>query len=156
MRCHHRGSSHQCQSISSFLNFKGLDWNKKIFDSLFQEICPVHSTILPKTHWSYFSTPEELDELIETLNVRGIREHELREKLVHDREKIVRVLKKASGIAPKLSVDDEDLAKVEKMETKKVGWTCSCNCLELREACHFVFYWSRNHPFSRTRRRYFC
>ena len=66
---------------------------KKIIDSLFQEICPVHSTILPKTHWSYFSTPEELDELIETLNVRGIREHELREKLVHDREKIVRVLK---------------------------------------------------------------
>ena len=88
---------------------------------IFQEICPVHSTILPKTHWSYFSTPEEVDELIESLNIRGIREHELREKLVHDRERIVKVLKKASAITPKLSVDDEDLAKVEKKEFKKVG-----------------------------------
>jgi hypothetical protein len=80
----------------------------------------VHSTILPKTHWSFYSTVDELDELIDNLNVRGVREHELKEKLIHERDRIVKSLKKASGVVGKLAVDDEDLAKVEKKETKKV------------------------------------
>ena len=61
-----------------------------------------------------------MDELIESLNVRGIREHELREKLIHERERIVKSFKKLSVFASKLSFDDEDLAKVEKKEIKKV------------------------------------
>ena len=80
----------------------------------------MHSTILPKTHWSFYSTVDELDELIDNLNVRGVREHELKEKLIHERDRIVKSLKKASGVVGKLAVDDEDLAKVEKKETKKV------------------------------------
>jgi hypothetical protein len=83
----------------------------------------VHSTILPKTHWSFYSTVDELDELIDNLNVRGVREHELKEKLIHERDRIVKSLKKASGVVGKLAVDDEDLAKVEKKETKKVRKT---------------------------------
>jgi hypothetical protein len=85
----------------------------------------VHSTILPKTHWSFYSTVDELDELIDNLNVRGVREHELKEKLIHERDRIVKSLKKASGVVGKLAVDDEDLAKVEKKETKKVRKTFS-------------------------------
>ena len=85
-----------------------------------QEICPVHSTILPKTHWSFYSTVDELDELIESLNVRGIREHELKEKLVHERDRIVKSLKKAPAVVGKLAQDDEDLAKIEKKEGRKV------------------------------------
>ncbi len=83
----------------------------------------MHSTILPKTHWSFYSTVDELDELIDNLNVRGVREHELKEKLIHERDRIVKSLKKASGVVGKLAVDDEDLAKVEKKETKKVRKT---------------------------------
>ncbi len=85
----------------------------------------MHSTILPKTHWSFYSTVDELDELIDNLNVRGVREHELKEKLIHERDRIVKSLKKASGVVGKLAVDDEDLAKVEKKETKKVRKTFS-------------------------------
>ena len=33
--------------------------------------CTVHSTILPKTHWSYISSVEDFDKLIESLNPRG-------------------------------------------------------------------------------------
>ncbi len=80
----------------------------------------MHSTILPKTHWSFYSTVDELDELIESLNVRGIREHELKEKLVHERDRIVKSLKKAPAVVGKISQDDEDLAKIEKKESKKV------------------------------------
>ena len=35
------------------------------------ETCTVHSTILPKTHWSYISSVEDFDKLIESLNPRG-------------------------------------------------------------------------------------
>ena len=35
------------------------------------DTCTVHSTILPKTHWSYISCVEDFDKLIESLNPRG-------------------------------------------------------------------------------------
>ncbi len=48
--------------------------------------CTVHSTILPKTNWSYIGTIEELDALIESLNPRGVREGELKDKLLSEHE----------------------------------------------------------------------
>ena len=55
-----------------------------------KESCVVHSSILPKTHWSYYSTIEEVDSLIDNLNERGLRESELKDKLlnVHDFESL--------------------------------------------------------------------
>ena len=59
--------------------------------------CPVHSTILPRTNWSYFSTEMEVDSLIESLNPRGIRESDLKDKLTADRDRICRNLKGLRG-----------------------------------------------------------
>ena len=59
-----------------------------------QEVCTVHSTILPKTYWSYISNPDDLDLFIEALNSRGFRESELKEKLSNERETLVKNLKK--------------------------------------------------------------
>lgn len=98
-----------------------------------QDTCTVHSTILPKTHWAFYSTVEELDQLIESLNPRGIREGELREKLIADRENIERVLKKAgsakstAGLLTKTEEDLEAEAEraldaVKKKREKNAKW----------------------------------
>ncbi len=72
------------------------------------ETCLVHSTILPKTHWSYFNSIEEVDALISSLNPRGFREKELKERLDNERAGLARAFKKFnSSIEAKLSSVDE-------------------------------------------------
>ena len=85
---------------------KELPWGLCLADT---ENCPVHSTILPKTHWSYYSTIEDLDTLIESLNPRGIRECDLREKLEAERDKHARNLRKFD-IEDKLTQPDAKVA----------------------------------------------
>jgi hypothetical protein len=71
--------------------------------------CTVHSTILPKTHWSYIGSAEELDKFIDSLNPRGVRESELKEKLVSERDAIVKDLKSFNvQIEPNLNEDAKD------------------------------------------------
>jgi len=79
------------------------------------DVCVVHSTILPKTRWSFFSSIEELDSLIDSLNPRGYREGELRERLIAEREELERKLKRAGAVAV-LKKTDDDLEK--EMERK--------------------------------------
>ena len=93
---------------------------------------------------------DELDELIEGLNVRGVREHELKEKLVHARERIVRSLRKAPMVVGKLVLDDDELAKIEKKETKKVNkifFTCGQICMRLTDK-EWPFYTPIQKTFS--------
>ena len=80
-----------------------------------RESCSVHSSILPKTTWSYFSTIEEVDEVIERLNPRGIREAELADKLTFERDGIARNLRKFPKMCDRLC---RKLAE-EKAETKE-------------------------------------
>ena len=82
--------------------------------------CTVHSTILPKTHWSYVSTVEEVDEIIEALNPRGFRESELKDKLLHERESIIKNMKRFnSDMESKLQIrTNEDEAMVDVKDEK--------------------------------------
>ncbi len=73
----------------------------------------MHSLILPRTHWSYYSTVEELDLLIESLNVRGVRERKLKEKLNSERDRIVKSLKRSTPIIAKLSREDPEGKKLK-------------------------------------------
>merc|ERR1711997_255464 len=71
--------------------------------------CTVHSTILPKTHWSYVSTVDEVDQIIEALNPRGFRESDLKEKLLHERDSIIKNMKKFdSDLESKLQINSND------------------------------------------------
>merc|ERR550534_1095018 len=73
------------------------------------DICTVHSTILPKTHWSYIGSADVLDKFIDALNPRGIRESELKDKLVGERDAIVKDLRSFNvQIEPNLNEDDKD------------------------------------------------
>jgi len=75
--------------------------------------CPVHSNILPRTHWSFYSTIQEIDDLVEGLNPRGIREGELKEKILLERERI-------DGRVKKCKVDQ---LVISKEEEEKLGAT---------------------------------
>ncbi|XP_040569329.1 bromodomain adjacent to zinc finger domain protein 1A isoform X2 [Lepeophtheirus salmonis] len=81
------------------------------------ENCPVHSTILPKTRWSFFSSCDDVDSLIDNLNPRGVRERELRERLIAEKRKIYLCLNKfeieTKLIQPDFKTDGStDLASV--------------------------------------------
>lgn len=56
--------------------------------------CPVHSEKYPdRVRWSYYSTEEEINSLIDSLNSRGIREKILLEKLTLEKELILKHIK---------------------------------------------------------------
>ena len=85
--------------------------------------CTVHSTILPKTHWSYIGNVEELNKFIEALNPRGVRESELKDKLTTERDAIVKHLKKFNAdIERSLMLDnDEEVNMMVYLPIKKFG-----------------------------------
>ncbi|XP_076366521.1 bromodomain adjacent to zinc finger domain protein 1A-like [Tachypleus tridentatus] len=58
------------------------------------DTCPVHNLTLPRTTWSFYTKPEDLDELISNLNPRGFRERLLQETLRVDRKYLVEQIDK--------------------------------------------------------------
>jgi len=87
-----------------------------------KDSCVVHSAILPKTHWSFYSSEKDLDTLISSLNERGFRESELKENLVFEREKLEKRLKKCPQQLINKSEEqikkEEDSAKEEIMNNR--------------------------------------
>ena len=67
--------------------------------------CTVHSTILPRTYWAYYSTVEDVDKLIGSLNDRGLRESDLKEKLLIERDRLIKSIKRCTshGVTNKLA-----------------------------------------------------
>ncbi len=86
-----------------------LPWGACVAD---QVNCPVHSTILPRTHWAYYSTAEELDQLIDALSSRGFRERELRDKLQNERDRLAKNFRKFVSLEIKERLSS-DYAKVK-------------------------------------------
>ena len=81
--------------------------------------CPVHSSILPRVHWSYYSTSEQIDLLVQSLNTRGLREGELREKIIAERDFIESRLKKCREDQYDLSEDAaEELDQKQLLEVQ--------------------------------------
>merc|ERR1711915_288061 len=80
--------------------------------------CPVHSNILPRAHWSFYSTVEEIDDLLEGLNPRGVREGDLKDKLSSERERIINRVKKVK--VDQLVVSEDDIERLEKEQLQKV------------------------------------
>ena len=73
--------------------------------------CPVHSAILPRTHWAFYSSVQEVDLLVDSLNPRGDREGELRDRLIGQRDRIERRMKKCQVSV--LSRSQEDCEHLE-------------------------------------------
>lgn len=61
--------------------------------------CPVHG--VNKVSWAFFKEESDLNRLIESLNDRGIREHNLRKMLLEEKDKILQSIAKCP--ASKLS-----------------------------------------------------
>lgn len=77
--------------------------------------CPVHSEKYPnRVRWSYYSTEEEINSLIDSLNSRGIREKILLEKLTLEKELILRHIKMCPSDKLSIVLSEKD-SIVEKM-----------------------------------------
>jgi len=84
--------------------------------------CVVHSTILPRTYWSYYGTVEEVDALIDGLNERGVRESDLKEKLRSERDRLVKNLKRVTGgVKNKLEAGGEVDTEVKAIKASSVN-----------------------------------
>jgi bromodomain adjacent to zinc finger domain protein 1A len=59
-----------------------------------KESCPVHCVYLPRPKWSFFWDPEQIEALINGLSPRGIREKELRQYLMDEKESLKNYVKK--------------------------------------------------------------
>lgn len=77
--------------------------------------CPVHSEKYPdRVRWSYYSTEEEINSLIDSLNSRGIREKILLEKLTLEKELILKHIKGCPSDKLSIILSEKD-GIVEKM-----------------------------------------
>lgn len=85
--------------------------------------CIVHSDTPERNNWTYYNTAEEIDALIESLNVRGYREKNLREYLEASRDTIVNLIKECPVAKLSVLIDDDEKAdemkKIVRRMTKK-------------------------------------
>lgn len=51
--------------------------------------CPVHDENVNRLSWGYLNSPDELDNLIDNLNSRGLRESELQKVLQQEKQRIL-------------------------------------------------------------------
>lgn len=58
--------------------------------------CPIHETNDNRLTWGYYSSPEELDNLIDNLNTRGLRENELKKVLLQEKLRILASMEKCT------------------------------------------------------------
>ena len=86
-----------------------------------KESCVVHSCILPRTNWSYYGTIDEVDNLIESLNERGFRESELKYKLLNERDRLAKSMKRISNISNHLCSESNSIVKQEEKSKKMNG-----------------------------------
>ncbi|XP_014255496.1 bromodomain adjacent to zinc finger domain protein 1A isoform X2 [Cimex lectularius] len=70
--------------------------------------CPVHGTAANKVIWSFFKEASEVENLINSLNRRGVRERRLRQILIQEKDKIIQSLKNCpvDKLNPALACDE--------------------------------------------------
>ena len=88
--------------------------------------CPVHSSIVPRVTWSYYSTSAQVDQLLESLNTRGVREGELRDKIMAEREFIEGRLRRCKE--DQYVVTEEDKEEMAKRQLQDVENRRSRQC----------------------------
>lgn len=76
------------------------------------ENCPVHSTSIPRTRWSYYRTVNEIEQLLNSLNGRGKRESKLKAMLTQYKDIVLQNLARPFTNLNK-SLKQEDLAGTE-------------------------------------------
>lgn len=59
--------------------------------------CPVHEKNENKLAWGYYNSPEVLDDLIDNLNSRGVRESELKKILLQEKQRIISSMEKCTN-----------------------------------------------------------
>lgn len=83
---------------SSFMTNETLLEKKKSLLCCFgpENQCPVHEKLENRLLWGYYNTPDELDNLIDSLNSRGVREGELKKLLQQEKTRIISSMEKCT------------------------------------------------------------
>lgn len=83
---------------SSFMTNETLVEKKKSLLCCFgpENQCPVHEQLENRLAWGYYNTPDELDNLIDNLNSRGLREGELKKLLQQEKPRIISSMEKCT------------------------------------------------------------
>ena len=84
--------------------------------------CPVHSTVLPRVHWAYYSSSSQIDQLLQALNTRGLREGELRDKIIAERDLIESKLRKCKEdqyVLTEEAADELDKKQLQDVQSKR-------------------------------------
>lgn len=84
---------------TSFLNNESFVDQKKLLLCCYgpDNQCPVHEKNENKLSWGYYNSPDELDNLIDNLNSRGLRESELKKMLIQEKQRILSSMEKCNN-----------------------------------------------------------
>lgn len=83
--------------------------------------CPVHSENLSESTWLYYHTSDEIDKLIESLNVRGYREKNLRDQLEANRDLIIDYIKNCPLEKLSFNTDIEDIVQEVRKSSSRLS-----------------------------------
>ncbi|XP_065220955.1 bromodomain adjacent to zinc finger domain protein 1A-like isoform X2 [Planococcus citri] len=81
------------------------------------ENCPVHSTQVARTRWSYYRTENDLEQLLNSLNTRGKRESKLKAMLTQYKDMLVQNLSRPfASLNKSLKLEDSAVAEFRKSQ----------------------------------------
>ena len=81
--------------------------------------CAVHSKVISRTTWAYYSSVNQMDQLLDSLNTRGVREGDLRDKIIAERAVIEKGLKKCKS--DQYVTSDEDKERMGERQLQEVA-----------------------------------
>lgn len=70
--------------------------------------CLLHSTVIEKSRWLFFSNKEQLEDLLKALNKRGVRENELLRTIENEFENLIKVINRTPVhiLNPDIEIDE--------------------------------------------------
>lgn len=87
--------------------------------------CPVHNDNFSSSRWFFLYKKEQLEDLIDALNKRGIREGELKDFLVYEKDHLINLLYKTpiSLLNPEVEISEEEKEERESRHNRPNGST---------------------------------
>lgn len=83
--------------------------------------CIIHSVTAKKCLWSFINDPQQIDQLISSLNKRGIRESELQQMLQNDYDSLVDIVVQTPVSQLNPGVHVEETTEQKMLKLKKSG-----------------------------------
>lgn len=142
---HPKGSPKKVNGVRNSLLQTGdieAECDKLLMCSANPQNCIVHSTSKRTQRWMYFHDQHQIDELINTLNKRGVREQELSQTLQDEKDLLVEIIQKTPVTQLNPLVSDEFVDQKQKLrkpaksryEDANLGYPADMDLAEVLES----------------------